>query len=222
MTATKKQIKANQQNAKKSTGPKTEEGKAVVSQNGTKFGLFSKKIVVKSKYHVEDRVDYELLIEDLRSELNPQTFFQEYLIKKIANTIWRTQRVALAETAYINDQLDKIDDKIEREKFLHNFRMRENKNLEPLDFSSTETPEFANLIGIHSIPDEKFSKRILYYEMRLDKQLARTYHMLRSVQRREEEEQQKRERENRKTEYRNKKYQNDQNTLISKSKPNSF
>ena len=39
--ATQKQIKANRQNAQKSTGPKTSDGKAVVSQNAVKHGLFA-------------------------------------------------------------------------------------------------------------------------------------------------------------------------------------
>jgi len=37
---TQKQIKANRQNAQKSTGPKTDEGKAAVSQNAVKHGIF--------------------------------------------------------------------------------------------------------------------------------------------------------------------------------------
>ncbi len=39
--STKAQTKANQKNAQKSTGPKTVEGKAVVSQNAVKHGLFA-------------------------------------------------------------------------------------------------------------------------------------------------------------------------------------
>ena len=48
MSASKKQIQANRDNAQKSTGPKTDEGKAIVSQNNTKHGLYSKDIIINS------------------------------------------------------------------------------------------------------------------------------------------------------------------------------
>ena len=39
--ATEAQIKANQENAKKSTGPATEEGKKISSMNAMTHGIFS-------------------------------------------------------------------------------------------------------------------------------------------------------------------------------------
>ncbi len=39
--ASEAQISANRQNAEKSTGPRTDEGKAVASQNAVKHGLFA-------------------------------------------------------------------------------------------------------------------------------------------------------------------------------------
>ncbi len=181
-----KQTKSNRENAKKSTGPKTEKGKNIVSQNGTTFGLFSKKLIIKSAHLTEDRVDYDLLIEDLRSEFKPQTWFQELLIRKIANSLWRSQRAVIAETAHINKQLENIDDKIEKEEFLHSFKMKRDKNLPPLDFNSPDSKELSDLIGVNSIPKTNFATKIMYYEMRLDRQLARTYDLLRRVQSKDE------------------------------------
>ena len=40
------QASANQSNAQKSTGPVTEEGKAIVSNNAIKHGLFSKRLIL--------------------------------------------------------------------------------------------------------------------------------------------------------------------------------
>ena len=191
-----KQTKACRENAKKSTGPKTEQGKKTSSQNATTFGLYSNKLIIDSNYHTENRIDYDLLIEDLRSELNPQSFFQEYLIKKIANCLWRTQRAAISETAHINKQLNNLDDKIAREKHIHSFKMREHENIEPLDFSSPNSKDFSNLVGINSIPEKSFAARILYYEMRLDRQLTRTYNLLRRLQRKEKQEQKEKEKNN--------------------------
>ncbi|MHC4445109.1 MAG: hypothetical protein ACYTA5_21125 [Planctomycetota bacterium] len=41
-----KQLQANRQNAKKSTGPKTPEGKARSSQNALKHGLLARQILI--------------------------------------------------------------------------------------------------------------------------------------------------------------------------------
>jgi hypothetical protein len=41
-----KQIRANRRNARKSTGPKTPEGKSVVSHNALKHGLLSQQILL--------------------------------------------------------------------------------------------------------------------------------------------------------------------------------
>ena len=52
--ATKAQTKANRQNAQKSTGPQTVEGKATVSQNAVKHGLFTDSVIKG-----ENQADYE-------------------------------------------------------------------------------------------------------------------------------------------------------------------
>ena len=44
--STQAQTKANRQNSKKSTGPRTAEGKAVVSKNAVKHGLFAAEAVI--------------------------------------------------------------------------------------------------------------------------------------------------------------------------------
>jgi hypothetical protein len=46
MPTSEKQKAANRRNAKKSTGPKTVEGKAAVSRNAIKHGLHSSHIVL--------------------------------------------------------------------------------------------------------------------------------------------------------------------------------
>jgi hypothetical protein len=47
--STEAQIKANRQNSQKSTGPRSPEGKAVVSKNAVKHGLFASENVLKKQ-----------------------------------------------------------------------------------------------------------------------------------------------------------------------------
>ena len=65
--ATEAQISANRQNAEKSTGPRTDEGKAVVSQNAVKHGLFAIKTVVNG----EDQALFDLRREAMLGEMRP-------------------------------------------------------------------------------------------------------------------------------------------------------
>lgn len=60
--------KANQQNALKSTGPKSMDGKAAVSRNSIKHGILSKHLIIRD----EDPKDLEALKNELLDTLCPK------------------------------------------------------------------------------------------------------------------------------------------------------
>jgi hypothetical protein len=99
MTVTKKQIAANRQNAQKSTGPTSPEGKAKASKNALKYGFNAKDMILNTPVFNENPAEYEALLDSLYEELKPATALQEYLVRKIANSLWRSRRIPLAETA---------------------------------------------------------------------------------------------------------------------------
>ncbi|MFH1699266.1 MAG: hypothetical protein ABIE07_01660 [Candidatus Zixiibacteriota bacterium] len=171
MPTSKKQIEANRQNAQKSTGPKSSEGKEIVARNPTKHGLYAKDLVIDSPHLKENEEDYELLLSALIEELKPMTKFQSCLVQKIANCLWRSQRAIRAETAAITEQLGSIERKMERTKTLSKivgYPMKEKDD----DFIRT------NLIKKLSLPETSTSFNILRYEMRLDRQISRAYQLL--------------------------------------------
>jgi hypothetical protein len=57
--ASEKQFEANRQNAQKSTGPKTPEGRAAVRLNGVKHGLTAETIVLKG----ESEADFTAMLD---------------------------------------------------------------------------------------------------------------------------------------------------------------
>ncbi len=59
--STKAQIKANKKNAQKSTGPRTAQGKAAVSQNAVKHGLFAVEPVIFD----EDQAEFDFHREQM-------------------------------------------------------------------------------------------------------------------------------------------------------------
>jgi hypothetical protein len=91
--ATEAQINANRENAKASTGPKTEEGKARSSRNNTKFGLFATNICVQP----EEREDYEDFCSKLWTTLAPADHFEEVTAAECIRNAWRLRRCAMAE-----------------------------------------------------------------------------------------------------------------------------
>jgi hypothetical protein len=95
--ATLKQIQANQLNAEKSTGPKTEEGKIVVSQNATKHGLLSSQTLLPW----EKSCSLEEFRQNLIAELQPKGELEMLLIDRIASLIWRLRRACKIETAIL-------------------------------------------------------------------------------------------------------------------------
>jgi len=86
--ATEAQINANRRNAQKSTGPRTEEGKRVVSQNAVTHGLFAHEAVLKC----EDPAEYELHREALLDEFRPVGAMESILAERIVSLSWRLQR----------------------------------------------------------------------------------------------------------------------------------
>ena len=66
-TATEAQIKANRQNAKKSTGPRSAQGKAASSRNGLTHGLSANKHILLD----EDTEEFLLLLKDLYDRFRP-------------------------------------------------------------------------------------------------------------------------------------------------------
>ncbi len=99
--ASEAQIAANRANAQRSTGPKTEEGKARVAQNGLKHGLCAAEAVLPW----EDRAEFEALIADLTARLQPANDIELALLLQYADAMWRRQRCPALETGLLADAM---------------------------------------------------------------------------------------------------------------------
>ena len=98
--ATEAQRKANRQNAKKSTGPRTEEGKARSSQNGLKHGLLARDAVMAD----EDPAEYDRQFQLLEENIFPKNAIEFALVRQIADAEWRIRRVARIEAGLVSHQ----------------------------------------------------------------------------------------------------------------------
>jgi hypothetical protein len=98
--ASDKQTRANRRNARKSTGPKTQEGKAAVSQNALKHGLLSQQILLPN----EDEASFIQLSERLHSELQPVGELETLLMERILFAAWRLRRILVVETGIYEEE----------------------------------------------------------------------------------------------------------------------
>lgn len=95
-----KQILSNQRNASKSTGPRTESGKSIVSRNSTTHGLRSQQVVIAG----ESQAEYDDFRDLLIARMSPADPLEAVLVDRVASCAWRLRRSEFIE-AQIYDNL---------------------------------------------------------------------------------------------------------------------
>jgi hypothetical protein len=105
--ATQAQIDANRGNAQRSTGPRTEAGKAAVSQNAIKYGLFCRNLLLRK----EDPAALEILRKSVFDRVRPADPFEVLYAERIVVAAWKLQRALAAESkiSHESDYLGRID-----------------------------------------------------------------------------------------------------------------
>jgi hypothetical protein len=93
--ATQKQIKANSMNSLKSTGARTPEGKAKVSQNRLSHGLCGTFRVLAH----ELQEDFEHLLTRLTSDQKPVGDLETEIVRKMAQAMWQRERAVQCQGA---------------------------------------------------------------------------------------------------------------------------
>ena len=98
--ASERQILANRGNAKKSTGPRTNGGKALARMNALKHGLTAQKLMMSG----ESVEAFEALRDGLYDEHDPQTTTEYELVELIASLFWRLRRIPEFEAGLLNER----------------------------------------------------------------------------------------------------------------------
>ncbi|MFC1673976.1 hypothetical protein ACFL12_07520 [Pseudomonadota bacterium] len=97
-TTTPAQIAANRRNAQRSTGPRTDAGKARSSFNGLRHGLYARDVVLPG----EDRAAFDDLLDRLAADLAPEGAVEDELVRTAASLWWRLGRSAAIEAGLLN------------------------------------------------------------------------------------------------------------------------
>ena len=164
--ATKEQIRANGANARRSTGPRTPEGKAKSSQNALKHGLRAQITVLPD----ENIDDFDVLISELEDEFQPATAIEWTLLRQLADAEWRMRRVPLIEAGVLAKEL-------------HESRQHYEDNPDQLPEDPAEVEIF--LIGAMAVSDAETGDvlaKLSRYEARLSHRYFKALAHLRNIQ----------------------------------------
>ncbi len=171
--STEAQIKANQENAQKSTGPRTAEGKATVSQNAVKHGLFASDPVVLG----EDQAEFKLHRERLLADWYPQGYMETVLAHRIISLSWRLRRAEsmqnhAIEIMYKRDMLSQLPMSIQPQY----------AGQSPHDMAIGARSSAMADIAIKDFSNSKVLSRMMLYERRIENSMYRTMNQLRKLQ----------------------------------------
>ena len=104
--STESQIEANRENAKLSTGPKSEAGKAASALNNTRHGLAGAFRVLPT----ESQSEFDALLATLSDEHQPATFTETTLVEAMAQHHWLRQRSLHLESSCYDPATGQITD----------------------------------------------------------------------------------------------------------------
>jgi hypothetical protein len=127
----------NRLNARRSSGPRTQEGKGRARMNALRHGLTAKSIVIGD----EDPKEFEDLRAKLEHDLQPKTALEGELLERLAGLLWRLRRIPAIEAAIVrarqNEIFSQVSENLEAEQTRQlkneaNRRCKESFNWDPI------------------------------------------------------------------------------------------
>jgi hypothetical protein len=99
-----RQIEANRRNARKSTGPITQEGKQRSRCNAVRHGLTAETVIGA----LEDAEDYQAFEATIIADYDAQSAVERELVLRLASLLWRLRRATTMETGLFEIQANNL------------------------------------------------------------------------------------------------------------------
>jgi len=106
---TEKQVVANQSNAKKSTGPSTDRGKQVSSQNNFKHGRYAQTQFEVMDTLGEDPAERTRILNSLLKGYPPEHDGQRMVIEDVATLRWRRGQLERSQSARMYERVQALE-----------------------------------------------------------------------------------------------------------------
>jgi hypothetical protein len=100
-----RQIEANRRNARKSTGPRSEQGKQHSRCNAVRHGLTAETVIGT----LEDVDDYKAFEAAIVADYDAQSAVERELVLRLASLLWRLRRATTIETGLFEIQADHLN-----------------------------------------------------------------------------------------------------------------
>ena len=101
-----RQIEANRRNARKSTGPITQEGKDRSRCNAVRHGLTAETVIGA----LEDAEDYRAFEAAIIADYDAQSAVERELVLRLASLLWRLRRATTMETGLFQIQAEHLSE----------------------------------------------------------------------------------------------------------------
>ncbi len=166
--ATEAQIRSNRRNAQKSTGPRTTEGKAAVSQNSVQHGLSVRQTIINS----ESQAEFDLYRERMLSELAPASPMESMLAERIVTLSWRLKRTGRIQNQVIDAlNADNTSGPLAKLKQSLFFKNLDQSQAGP---STSDAHLALGRMAIKDFANARVLDRLLMYERRIEHSLYKT------------------------------------------------
>src|SRR4051812_11135073 len=176
--ASEKKRRANRRNARRSTGPRSAEGKAVSSRNATSHGIFCQDLVLPG----ESQEIFHALRQAFILQQRPQNLVELLIVDRMVAATWKLRRLQAAEALMhdgcMQDLLECRGEAAER--VLEEFDGSDASAALAAEVEKMELPPAAVLAMKLQSPDQAF-ERLQRYEQRLDYTIHRCLRELRKL-----------------------------------------
>src|SRR4029079_10432839 len=99
-----KQTEANRRNARKSTGPTTQEGKQRSRCNAIRHGLTAETVIGA----LEDAEDYKAFEAAIIADYDAESAVERELVLRLASLLWRLRRATTMETGLFQIEAEQL------------------------------------------------------------------------------------------------------------------
>ncbi len=164
-TPTLPQIAANRENAKKSTGPRTEAGKARAKLNAFKHSQYSASFRESMIALGEDPQEFDRLYRDLLDAYQPTDPLWAKQVDDLAKLYWRQGRWERARSGVLRREMELLE--------VQQLRRKQEQNRESIDYLGAEVSE----VGLRRLQDSsaKFEETLSHLQTILERAEQRDF-----------------------------------------------
>ena len=142
---TEPMAKANRENSRKSTGPRTEQGKLNSRPNAFRHGIYARELCPWAEELDEDEAEYRRFCRRYREAFQVRDEVEGLLVQDMANTRWRLEkRLLRAESGCLAWQRQKFENEHRRKRASEGMDMRavcEQMVVQPCGYSALSESE---------------------------------------------------------------------------------